>query len=97
MSEKISMLLAIIAGLVVIVNIIVQVLKPFLEKVLHPNWLALIVSMVVTLGAGGAYSAVNSITITWYLVLGAIIVGFMVTYASMFGYDKLKQALGSVK
>ncbi len=97
MSEKISLLLAIVAGLVVIVNIIVQVLKPFLEKVLHPNWLALIVSMAVTLGAGAAYAAINSITITWYLLLGAVVVGFMVTYAAMYGYDKLKQALGSVK
>ncbi len=97
MSEKISLLLAVIAGLVVIVNIVVQVLKPFVQDILHPNWLALIVSMVVTLGAGGAYAAIYGIVITWYMVLGAIVVGFMVCYAAMFGFDKLRQALEGVK
>ena len=96
MSERISILLALVAALVAVTNIIVQVIKPFTEKILNTNWVALIVSMTVTFCALGAYAAINGIVITWYLVLGAVVVGFMVAYAAMFGFDKLKQALEGV-
>ena len=96
MSERISILLALVAALVAVTNIIVQVIKPFTEKILNTNWVALIVSMTVTFCALGAYAAINGVAITWYLVLGAVVVGFMVAYAAMFGFDKLKQALEGV-
>ena len=96
MSERISILLALVAALVAVTNIIVQVIKPFTEKILNTNWVALIVSMTVTLCALGTYAAINAVAITWNLVLGAVVVGFMVAYAAMFGFDKLKQALEGV-
>ena len=96
MSERISILLALVAALVAVTNIIVQVIKPFTEKILNTNWVALIVSMTVTLCALGVNAAINAVASTWYLVLGAVVVGFMVAYAAMFGFDKLKQALEGV-
>ena len=33
----------------------------------------------------------------WYYVAAAVVVGFAVAYAAMFGFDKLKEALGQIK
>jgi len=39
------------------------------------------------------YCAIKDISVTWYYITGAIAVGFMVAYAAMFGFDKLKEIL----
>lgn len=90
---NISNLLTIIGGLVVLVNILTQVLKGVTWDKLPTNIVALILSEALTLAAGAAYAQINGIHITWYLVVGAVVVGFMVAYAAMFGYDKLKEVL----
>lgn len=86
-------LLTAVGVLVVLVNIIVQVLKPFTQQYIATNFVAVIVSMMLTLVAFFALCAWKSIAITWYMAAGAVIVGFLVAYAAMFGFDKLKQAL----
>ena len=35
--------------------------------------------------------------VMWYYVAAAVVVGFAVAYAAMFGFDKLKEALGQIK
>ena len=85
---NISNLLAIIGALVVLVNILTEVIKKVTWDRLPTNIVALILSEGLTLAAGAAYAH-----ITWYLVVGAVVVGFMVAYAAMFGYDKLKEIL----
>lgn len=30
----------------------------------------------------------------WYMVVAVVVLGFMVSYAEMFGYDKLMEAIG---
>lgn len=61
------------------------------------NILAILISMVLTLAAFFAYCSIKSIAIVWYMVVGAIILGFLVAYAAMFGFDKLKEALSQIK
>lgn len=90
---NISNLLAIIGALVVLVNILPEVIKKVTWDRLPTNIVALILSEGLTLAAGAAYAQINTIHITWYLVVGAVVVGFMVAYAAMFGYDKLKEIL----
>lgn len=34
--------------------------------------------------------------IVWYMVFAAVVLAFMVAYAAMFGFDKLKEALGQI-
>lgn len=55
--------------------------------------LAVIVSMALTLVAFFAYCQIKSITVVWYMVVAAVVLGFLVAYAAMFGFDKLKEAL----
>lgn len=90
---NISNLLVIIGALVVLVNILTEVIKKVTWDKLPTNIVALIFSEALTLAAGAAYAQISGIHITWYLVVGAVVVGFMVAYAAMFGYDKLKEIL----
>lgn len=75
----------------VLTNIVVQVLK----KVTWDK-LAMIVSLVLTLGAFFAYCSIKGITVVWYMVFAAVVLAFMVAYAAMFGFDKLKEALSQI-
>ena len=36
-------------------------------------------------------------TIMWYYAVGAVVVGIFVSYAAMFGFDKLKDAWEKMK
>ena len=86
-----SVIISIIGVLVVLMNIVVQVLK----KVTWDK-LAMIVSLVLTLGAFFAYCSIKEIAVVWYMVFAAVVLAFMVAYAAMFGFDKLKEALAQI-
>ncbi len=93
--ENINMgvILTMLAALTALTNIIVQAVKKATWDKLPTNLLALIVAVVLTLAAGMAYLQIAAVRVTWYLVVGLVVVGVMVAYAAMFGYDKLKEAL----
>lgn len=82
--------------LMVITNIIVQVVKKVTWNKIPTNILAVIVAMVVTLVAFFAAFQIMGWPITWYMVAGAVALGFFVAYAAMFGYDKLREALEQI-
>lgn len=88
-----SLILSIVGVLVVITNIIVQVLKKLTWDKLPTNILATLVALLLTLAAFFAYCQIKSITAVWYMVAAAVVLGFFVAYAAMFGFDKLKEAI----
>ena len=90
-------LLLIVGVLVILTNIITEVLKKVLWDRLPTNILAVIVALVLTLIAFFAVMGYLSIIVLWYYVAAAIVIAFMVAYAAMFGYDKLKEALLKIK
>ena len=49
--------------------------------------------MIVTLLAFFAACQIMGVAVTWYMVVGAIVLGVFVAYAAMFGFDKLRQTL----
>ena len=77
----ISIILPMVLVLMVVTNIITEVL----------------VAMVVTLLAFFALCQIMGISITWYMVAGAVILGIFVAYAAMFGFDKLRQTMEQLK
>lgn len=93
----ISILLSIIGAITIVTNILVQVLKKVTWDKLPTNFVVLIVSEALTLSSGIAYGQIKDISITWYMVGAAIVVGFMVAYAAMFGFDKLKESLAGLR
>lgn len=93
---NVSIITTIVGVLVVLVNMIVEVLKKITWDKIPTNIVAVVVSLALTLIAFFAYSEINAIVVTWYMIVAAIVVGFMVSYAAMFGYDKLKEVLASI-
>ena len=93
---SLSAILTVVGILVVLTNIVVQVLKKATWGKLPTNILAIIVSMVLTLVAFFAYCQIKAIAVVWYMVAAAVVLGFLVSYAAMFGFDKLKEALTQI-
>jgi len=90
---ELSTIITIIGVLVALTNIVVEVVKKSTWDKLPTNVLALIVAVALTLAAGFAYFQIKAIPITWYIIVAFVIVGFMVAYAAMFGFDKLKEIM----
>lgn len=91
-----SVLLAIMAALVFITNIIVEVIKNAFPK-LPTNYLVIIVSILVTLIAMIVATSILEITVMWYYAVGAVVLGFGVAYAAMIGFDKfLKEVFAKI-
>ena len=93
---NLSTILTIVGILVVLTNIVVQVLKKATWGKLPTNILAIIVSMALTLVTFFAYCQINAIAVVWYMVVAAVVLWFLVSYAAMFGFDKLKEALAQI-
>lgn len=90
---NVSAIISIIGVLVVVTNIVVEVVKKATWDKVPTNLLAVIVSLGLTLAAFFAYCQICGIAVVWYMVAAAVVLGIMVAYAAMFGYDKLKEAL----
>lgn len=95
--EFISIILTIVFGLMVVTNIITEVVKKLTWDKIPTNLLVVIVAEVLTLASGAAYAEICDVTIVWYYVAAAVIVGVFVSYAAMFGFDKFKQLAEQVK
>ena len=91
-----SIVLAAMALLVFATTIIVEVVKGLFPKV-PTNFVAVIVSLVVTVLAVLILCAVMKITVMWYYAVGAVVLGLFVGYAAMFGFDKFKMAWEKLK
>lgn len=91
-----SILLAVMAVLVFMTNIIVEVIKGLFPKV-PTNIVAVIVAQIVTILSMVILCAVLHITVMWYYAVGAVVLGLFTAYAAMFGFDKFKEALENIK
>ena len=89
----ISTLLIVVAVATVLVNIIVEVLKKITWDLIPTNLLAFIVAETITLLAFFAICQVQGIPVVWYMVAAAVVLGLIVAYAAMFGFDKLQELI----
>ena len=90
---NLSLIVTVFGILVAVTNAIVQVTKKATWDKLPTNLLALIVAIVITLVVGLAYLQITGVTILWYMVAALIVAGWLVAYAAMFGFDKLRQII----
>lgn len=90
---ELSLVVTIFGILVAVTNAIVQVTKKATWDKLPTNLLALIVAIVLTLVVGLAYLQITGVIILWYMVAALIVAGWLVAYAAMFGFDKLREIL----
>ena len=96
-TDLVTKLLMIVGGLVALVNILTEVIKQITQDKIPTSLLALILSQIVTLCVFFAYSQIIGLAVMWFHVVAAIILGFIVAYAAMFGYDKLKEILDKLQ
>ena len=89
-----SVIIPIIGVLVALTNVIVEVTKKVTWDKLPTNILALIVAIALTMASGFAYYQIKALPITWYIVVSFVVIGFMIAYAAMFGFDKLREIMG---
>lgn len=97
--ELFSSLSIIIAVLVVLVNIITEVAKKIFTfaQTAYINAFVVVLSITLTVATFLAYWQIKQMEITWYLLIAFIVVGFMVSYAAMFGFDKLIKLFRELK
>mgnify|MGYP002801399008 FL=1 len=91
---ELAVIITAVGVLVALTNIIVEVAKKATWDKLPTNVLALVVAIALTLAAGFAYCQIKAVLITWYIIVALVVAGFMVAYAAMFGFDKLKEIMG---
>lgn len=96
MNLDFGMLLTAIGALVLATNVITEVIKKTLSN-FPAQITATIVSMLLTIAAFFAYTSISAINVEWYMVVGAIVAGFFVSYGAQFGFDKLKEIIEEMK
>ena len=91
-----SILMALLAALVFVTNIIVEVIKTAFRRT-PTSLVTIVVAIVVTVLTMCIAAAVLEITVMWYYAVGAVVLGIFVAYAAMFGFDKFKDAWEKLK
>lgn len=97
--EFFATLMIIIAALIAVVNIITEVVKLTFnfKKTEYINFFVTILSIGLTVSVFLAYWQVKQLEITWYIILAFIIIGYMVAFGAMLGFDKLLKHFEKVK
>ena len=82
-----SIFMLIMLFLVTATTMIVEVVKRLLPRV-PTDLVVFVIAITLTVLALYVSAAVLEITVMWYYAIGAVIMGFAVAYAAMFGWDK---------
>ena len=87
-----TLLIAVIGVLSFIVSLITQVFKGVgvLSK-LPTDILVLVLSIGITVTAFMAYMQYIQQVIIWYMIIAAILAGFIVAFVAMYGWEKLSE------
>ena len=91
-----SILLFAMAVLVFATTIVVELVKNLFPKV-PTNFVVVIVSEILTVLSAAILCSAMKITVMWYYVVGAVVLGLFVGYAAMFGFDKFKATWDKLK
>lgn len=90
--QNMALIVAIIGVLAFVVSAITEVFKGvgILSKI-PTDILVLVLSIGITVTAFVAYMQYVQQTILWYMILAAIMAGFLVAFVSMYGWEKLSE------
>ena len=85
-------ILAVIGALAFIVSVITQVIKGVgVHSKIPTDILVLVLSIGITVTAFVAYMQYIQQTIIWYMILAAILAGFLVAFVAMYGWEKFAE------
>lgn len=87
-----TIILAIIGALAFVVSVVTQVIKGVGVFYKVPtDILVFVLSIGITVASFVAYMQYIQTTILWYMILAAIIAGFIVAFVAMYGWEKLSE------
>jgi hypothetical protein len=72
------------------ISIVVQLTKEFVPKVIPTKLYVLVISIITTVTGTLCYCSYNGYDIKYYTVIGSIVLGFIVAFVTMYGWDELK-------
>lgn len=78
--------------LVILTNALTEVIKGIFAKI-PAQITATIIALVLTVGTVCAYLSITGTAYQWYIIAGAVVAGFFVSYTAQFGYDKLQEII----
>ena len=96
--ENGAVILTIIGAMATFVTIVTEFTKTwgFLDRI--PTSLqVLVVSMLVSVLSVVIYVQMQKAEMMWYYIVGAIVLGWIVAYVSMYGWEKLTEMWGRFK
>lgn len=92
LTSNIMIILAVIGAIAFIVSVITQVIKGVgVFAKIPTDGLVLVLSIGITVAAFVAYMQYLHMTILWYMVIAAIMAGFVVAFVAMYGWEKLSE------
>ena len=87
-----TMILAVIGILAFCVSVITQVFKGVgVLSAIPTDALVFVLSIGITVAAFVAYMQYIHMEILWYMILAAIMAGFIVAFVAMYGWEKLTE------
>lgn len=87
-----AIIMSVIGALTFVVTVITQVIKGVgVFKKIPTDMLVLVLSIGITVVAFIAYMQYIHMTILWYMILAAILAGFVVAFVAMYGWEKLSE------
>lgn len=89
---NIGILVTAIGVLVVVTNALTEVFKGIFKKI-PAQITATVIALVLTVCTVMAYLTITQTPVEWYIVVGAVVAGFFVSYTAQFGYDKLMEII----
>lgn len=91
-TELISVLIVIISVLAFMVSVITQVFKGVgVFAKIPTDILVFVLSIGLTVTAFIAYMQYIQQTILWYMIIAAILAGFLVAFVAMYGWEKFSE------
>lgn len=90
MQINIAMIILLIGILTFTVNVIVEITKGVypLNQV-HTNYYVVGLSLMLSILSYFIYLSYSKAAFIWYYLVAAIVIGFIVAYCAMFGWEKL--------
>lgn len=87
-----AIIMSVIGALTFVVTVITQVIKGVgVFKKIPTDMLVLVLSIGITVVAFIAYMQYIHMAILWYMILAAILAGFIVAFVAMYGWEKLSE------
>lgn len=88
----VTILLAVVGVLAFIVSIITEVTKGIgVLKRIPTDLQVIALSLALTILSYLAYCSYKAVSIEWYIFVGIILIGFLVAFVAMYGWDKFSE------